>query len=173
METKISRNLERCSEIADQLHDCVRCNTSGEFRLSNDEWPKGSEVITLAQELERLIEDLFVMTGTEDAREASIDQKLRDADIDPNAMVERTLDMIMDQPTARDEMPETMEELADREEPDMQSTLREMSLSSDSIAETVKNLEKVYRAAMLQGERMSLSPEQSLRAQQHPSMRKK
>ena len=145
MKTQISRNLERCSEIADQLQDCVRCN---------DEWPRDREVMTLAQELERLIEDLFVMTGTEDAREASIDQKLRDADIDPNAMVERTLDMIMDQPTARDEMPETMEELADREEPDMKSTLREMSLSSDSIAETVKNLEKVYRAAMLQGEKM-------------------
>jgi hypothetical protein len=29
-----------------------------------------------------------------------------------------------------------------------------MSLSSDSIAETVKNLEKVYRAAMMQGEKM-------------------
>ena len=168
METKISRNLERCSEIADQLQDCSWSTTTpaaiGEV---------SKEVMALAQELERLIEDLFVMTGTEDAREASIDQKLRDAAIDPNAMVERTLDMIMDQPTARDEMPETMEELADREEPDIKSTLREMSLSSDSIAETVKNLEKVYRAAMLQGERMSLSPEQSLRAQQHPSMRKK
>ena len=94
------------------------------------------------------------MTGTEVAREASIDQQLLVAGRDPNAGVERALDMIMDQPTARDEMPETMEELADREEPDMKSTLREMSLSSDSIAETVKNLEKVYRAAMLQGEKM-------------------
>jgi HAMP domain-containing protein len=149
METKISRNLERCSEIADQLQDCSWSTTTpaaiGEV---------SKEVMALAQELERLIEDLFVMTGTEDAREASIDQKLRDAAIDPNAMVERTLDMIMDQPTARDEMPETMEELADREEPDIKSTLREMSLSSDSIAETVKNLEKVYLVAMMQGEKM-------------------
>ena len=145
MKTQISRNLERCSEIADQLQDCVRCN---------DEWPRDREVMTLAQELERLIEDLFVMTRTEDAREASIDQQLLDAGRDPNAGVERALDMIMDQPTARDEMPETMEELADREEPDIKSTLREMSLSSDSIAETVKNLEKVYRAAMMQGEKM-------------------
>ena len=145
MKTQISRNLERCSEIADQLHDCVRCN---------DEWPRDREVMTLAQELERLIEDLFVMTGTEDARGVLIDQQLLDAGRDPNAGVERALDMIMDQPTARDEMPETMEELADREEPDMKSTLREMSLSSDSIAETVKNLEKVYRVAMMQGEKM-------------------
>ena len=166
MKTQISRNLERCSEIADQLQD-------SSFIKTRDGWQENTEVFTLAQELERLIEDLFVMTGTEDTREASIDQKLRDADIDPNAMVERTLDMIMDQPTARDEMPETMEELADREEPDIKSTLREMSLSSDSIAETVKNLEKVYRVAMMQGENMSLSAEQSLRAQQHPSMRKK
>jgi len=147
METKISRNLERCSEIADQLQD-------SSFIKTRDGWQENTEVFTLAQELERLIEDLFVMTGTEDAREASIDQQLLDAGRDPNAGVERALDMIMDQPTARDEMPETMEELADREEPDIKSTLREMSLSSDSIGETVKNLEKVYRAAMLQGEKM-------------------
>jgi len=144
MKTQISRNLERCSEIADQLQDCS-WSTTGKV---------AKEVLVLAQELERLIEDLFVMTRTEDAREASIDQQLKDADIDPDAMVERHLDMIMNQPTARDEMPETMEELADREEPDMESTLREMSLSSDSIAETVKNLEKVYRVAMMQGEKM-------------------
>jgi len=147
METKISSNLERCSEIADQLQD-------SSFIKTRDGWQENTEVFTLAQELERLIEDLFVMTGTEDAREASIDQQLLDAGRDPNAGVERALDMIMDQPTARDEMPETMEELADREEPDIKSTLREMSLSSDSIGETVKNLEKVYRAAMLQGEKM-------------------
>jgi HAMP domain-containing protein len=168
METKISRNLERCSEIADQLQDCSWSTTTpaaiGEV---------SKEVMALAQELGRLIEDLFVMTGTEDAREASIDQKLRDAAIDPNAMVERTLDMIMDQPTARDEMPETMEELADREESDVESGLQQMSDASDIIAETIKNLNEVYRHAMMQGERMSLSPEQSLRAQQHPSMRKK
>jgi len=144
MKTQISRNLERCSEIADQLQDCS-WSTTGKV---------AKEVLVLAQELERLIEDLFVMTRTEDAREASIDQQLKDADIDPDAMVERHLDMIMNQPTARDEMPETMEELADREEPDIKSTLREMSLSSDSIAETVKNLEKVYRVAMMQGEKM-------------------
>jgi hypothetical protein len=161
MKTQISRNLERCSEIADQLQDSAVCMESGEYNsdrmffreLSGSE-ALCKEVSTLAQELERLIEDLFVMTGTEDAREASIDQQLKDADIDPDAMVERHLDMIMNQPTARDEMPETMEELADREEPDMESTLREMSLSSDSIAETVKNLEKVYRVAMMQGEKM-------------------
>ena len=150
MKTQISRNLERCSEIADQLQDSALCMKSGVYNIE----ALYREVSTLAQELERLIEDLFVMTGTEDAREASIDQQLLDAGRDPNAGVERALDMIMDQPTARDEMPETMEELADREEPDMKSTLREMSLSSDSIAETVKNLEKVYRAAMLQGEKM-------------------
>ncbi len=150
METKISSNLQRCSEIADQLIDCSSSTTG---KGANWSYRIG-EVRVLAQELERLIEDLFVMTGTEDAREASIDQQLLDAGRDPNAGVERALDMIMDQPTARDEMPETMEELADREEPDMKSTLREMSLSSDSIAETVKNLEKVYRAAMLQGEKM-------------------
>ena len=150
MKTQISRNLERCSEIADQLQDSALCMKSGVYNIE----ALYREVSTLAQELERLIEDLFVMTGTEDAREASIDQQLLDAGRDPNAGVERALDMIMDQPTARDEMPETMEELADREEPDMKSTLREMSLSSDSIAETVKNLEKVYRAAMMQGEKM-------------------
>ena len=147
MKTQISRNLERCSEIADQLQD-------SSFIKTRDGWQENTEVFTLAQELERLIEDLFVMTATEDAREASIDQQLLDAGRDPNAGVDRALDMIMDQPTARDEMPETMEELADREEPDIKSTLREMSLSSDSIAETVKNLEKVYRAAMMQGEKM-------------------
>ena len=147
MKTQISRNLERCSEIADQLQD-------SSFIKTRDGWQENTEVFTLAQELERLIEDLFVMTRTEDAREASIDQQLLDAGRDPSASVDRALDMIMDQPTARDEMPETMEELADREEPDIKSTLREMSLSSDSIAETVKNLEKVYRVAMMQGEKM-------------------
>jgi hypothetical protein len=163
MKTQISRNLERCSEIADQLQDCS-WSTTGKV---------AKEVLVLAQELERLIEDLFVMTRTEDAREASIDQQLLDAGRDPSAGVDRALDMIMDQPTARDEMPETMEELADREEPDMQSTIREMTNSSDIIADTVKHLENVYRVAMMQGENMSLSAEQSLRAQQHPSMRKK
>ena len=117
METKISRNLERCSEIADQLQDCSWSTTTpaaiGEV---------SKEVMALAQELERLIEDLFVMTGTEDAREASIDQKLRDAAIDPNAMVERGL--------------------------------KKMTDSSDIIAETIKNLNEVYRHAMLQGEKM-------------------
>ena len=147
METKISSNLERCSEIADQLQD-------SSFIKTLDGWQENTEVFTLAQELERLIEDLFVMTGTEDAREASIDQKLRDAAIDPNAMVERTLDMIMDQPTARDEMPETMEELADREESDVESGIQQMSDASDIIAETIKNLNEVYRHAMLQGEKM-------------------
>ena len=189
MKTQISRNLERCSEIADQLQD-------SSFIKTRDGWQENTEVFTLAQELERLIEDLFVMTGAEAAREVLIDQQLLDAGRDPNAGIERALDMIMempqdadreresrkadaidraimDQPTARDEMPETMEELADREEPDMQSTIREMTNSSDIIADTVKHLENVYRVAMMQGERMSLSPEQSLRAQQHPSMRKK
>ena len=142
MKTQISRNLERCSEIADQLQDCVRCN---------DEWPRGSEVVTLAQELERLIEDLFVMTDTEDAREASIDQQLLDAGRDPNAGVERALDMIMDQPTARDEMPETMEELADREEPDIKNTLREMAKSSDLIASVISGLNQAYLNGMNQG----------------------
>ena len=169
MKTQISRNLERCSEIADQLQDSAVCMESDVY----DSEALRKEVSTLAQELERLIEDLFVMTATEDAREASIDQQLLDAGRDPNAGVERALDMIMDQPTARDEMPETMEELADCEEPDMQSTLREMANSSDLIADTVKHLENVYRVAMMQGENMSLSAEQSLRAQQHPSMRKK
>ena len=173
MKTQISRNLERCSEIADQLQDSALCMKSGVYNIE----ALYREVSTLAQELERLIEDLFVMTGAEAAREVLIDQQLLDAGRDPNAGIERALDMIMempqdadreresrnadaidraimDQPTARDEMPETMEELADREEPDIKSTLREMSLSSDSIAETVKNLEKVYRAAMMQGEKM-------------------
>ena len=94
------------------------------------------------------------MTRTEDAREASIDQQLKDADIDPDAMVERHLDMIMNQPTARDEMPETMEELADREESDVESGIQQMSDASDIIAETIKNLNEVYRHAMLQGEKM-------------------
>ena len=169
MKTQISRNLERCSEIAYQLIDCSSSTTG---KGANWSYRIG-EVRVLAQELERLIEDLFVMTGTEDAREASIDQQLLDAGRDPNAGVERALDMIMDQPTARDEMPETMEELADREESDVESGLQQMSDASDIIAETIKNLNEVYRHAMMQGERMSLSPEQSLRAQQHPSMRKK
>ena len=112
METKISSNLERCSEIADQLIDCS-WSTTGKV---------AKEVLVLAQELERLIEDLFVMTRTEDAREASIDQKLRDADIDPDALVERGL--------------------------------KKMTDSSDIIAETIKNLNEVYRHAMLQGEKM-------------------
>ena len=166
METKISSNLERCSEIAHHLQDSA-------FIKTRDGWQENREVLTLAQELERLIEDLFVMTRTEDAREASIDQQLLDAGRDPSAGVDRALDMIMDQPTARDEMPETMEELADREESDVESGLQQMSDASDIIAETIKNLNEVYRHAMMQGERMSLSPEQSLRAQQHPSMRKK
>ena len=169
METKISSNLQRCSEIADQLQDSAVCMESGVY----DSEALCKEVSTLAQELERLIEDLFVMTGAEDAREVLIDQQLLDAGRDPNAGVERALDMIMDQPTARDEMPETMEELADREESDVESGLQQMSDASDIIAETIKNLNEVYRHAMMQGERMSLSPEQSLRVQQPPSMRKK
>jgi len=87
MENKISSNLQRCSEIADQLQDCY--------------WQENTEVFTLAQELERLIEDLFVMTRTEDAREASTDQQLRDADIDPDALVERAMKKI-EQPLAGD-----------------------------------------------------------------------
>jgi len=118
METKISSNLQRCSEIADQLQDSAVCMESGVY----DSEALCKEVSTLAQELERLIEDLFVMTGTEDAREASIDQQLRDADIDPDALVERGL--------------------------------KKMTDSSDIIAETIKNLNEVYRAAMLQGEKM-------------------
>ena len=114
METKISSNLERCSEIAHHLQDSA-------FIKTRDGWQENTEVFTLAQELERLIEDLFVMTRTEDAREASIDQKLRDADIDPDALVERGL--------------------------------KKMTDSSDIIAETIKNLNEVYRAAMLQGEK--------------------
>ena len=144
MKTQISRNLERCSEIADQLQDCS-WSTTGKV---------AEEVLVLAQELERLIEDLFVMTRTEDAREASIDQQLLDAGRDPSAGVDRALDMIMDQPTARDEMPETMEELADREESDVESGIQQMSDASDIIAETIKNLNEVYRHAMLQGEKM-------------------
>ena len=84
METKISSNLQRCSEIADQLIDCS-WSTTGKV---------AKEVLVLAQELERLIEDLFVMTRTEDAREASTDQQLRDADIDPDALVERAMKKI-------------------------------------------------------------------------------
>ena len=114
METKISSNLQRCSEIADQIQDCA---AAGSGQLLDPE-----EVVPLAQELERLIDDLFVMTGTEDAREASTDQQLRDADIDPDALVERGL--------------------------------KKMTDSSDIIAETIKNLNEVYRAAMLQGEKM-------------------
>jgi len=86
METKISSNLQRCSEIADQIQDCA---AAGSGQLLDPE-----EVVPLAQELERLIDDLFVMTGTEDAREASTDQQLRDADIDPDALVERAMKKI-------------------------------------------------------------------------------
>ena len=93
METKISSNLQRCSEIADQIQDCA---AAGSGQLLDPE-----EVVPLAQELERLIDDLFVMTGTEDAREASTDQQLRDADIDPDALVERAMKKI-EQPLAGD-----------------------------------------------------------------------
>ena len=111
METQISSNLERCSEIADQLQDCS-WSTTGKV---------AKEVLVLAQELERLIEDLFVMTGAEAAREVLIDQQLLDAGRDPNAGVERALS--------------------------------QMSDASDIIAETIKNLNEVYRAAMMQGEK--------------------
>jgi len=138
METQISSNLQRCSEIADNLIDCVGSTDS----LGLDIKGVCSEVTALSQELERLIEDLFVMTNTEDAREKYIDQKLKDASVDPGGLVERGLKKIMDQPTARDEMPETMEELADR--PD----------ASDHVLETIKNLHEVYRQAMIQGEKL-------------------
>ena len=94
METKISSNLQRCIEIADQLQD-------SSFIKTRDGWQENTEVLTLAQELERLIEDLFVMTRTEDAREASTDQQLRDADIDPDALVERAMKKT-EQPLAGD-----------------------------------------------------------------------
>jgi hypothetical protein len=147
MKTQISRNLERCSEIADQLQDSAVCMESDVY----DSEALRKEVSTLAQELERLIEDLFVMTRTEDAREASTDQQLLDAGRDPDAGVDRAHDMLMDQPTARDEMPETMEELADREEPDMESTLREMAKSSDLIASVISGLNQAYLNGMNQG----------------------
>ena len=138
METQISSNLQRCSEIADNLIDCVGSTDS----LGLDIKGVCSEVTALSQELERLIEDLFVMTRTEDAREKYIDQKLKDASVDPGGLAERGLKKIMDQPTARDEMPETMEELADR--PD----------ASDRVLETIKNLTEVYRHAMIEGEKL-------------------
>ena len=118
METQISRNLQRCSEIADQLIDCVGSTDS----LGLDIKGVCSEVTALSQELERLIEDLFVMTRTEDAREEYIDQKLKDADVDPDGLVERGL--------------------------------KKMTDSSDIIAETIKNLNEVYRQGMIQGEKL-------------------
>ena len=163
METQISRNLQRCSEIADQLQDCVAVdvNLSSASFSTNSTYIKGicSEVSTLSQELDRLIEDLFVMTRTEDAREEYINQKLKDADVDPDGLVERGLQKIMDQPTARDEMPETREELADREASEVwytekERTLSQMTDSSDRIAETIKDLTEVYRNAMIQGEKL-------------------
>ena len=152
METQFSRNLQRCSEIADQLQDCV--NTE-----ERDTKAVRFEVDTLAQELQRLIEDLFVMTNTEDARVKFIDQKLKDAGVDPDGLVERGLQKIMDQPTARDEMPETREELADREASEVwytekERTLSQMTDSSDQIVETIKNLTEVYRHAMIEGEKL-------------------
>ena len=118
METQISRNLQRCSEIADQLIDCVGSTDS----LGLDIKGVCSEVTALSQELERLIEDLFVMTRTEDARQEYIDQKLKDADVDPDGLVERGL--------------------------------KKMTDSSDIIAETIKNLNEVYRQGMIQGEKL-------------------
>ena len=118
METQISSNLQRCSEIADNLIDCVGSTDS----LGLDIKGVCSEVTALSQELERLIEDLFVMTRTEDAREEYIDQKLKDADVDPDGLVERGL--------------------------------KKMTDSSDIIAETIKNLNEVYRQGMIQGEKL-------------------
>ena len=95
METQISRNLQRCSEIADQLLD-----------ISDSD----HEVTSLAQELERLIEDLFVMTRTEDAREEYINQKLKDADVDPDGLVGRTLEKMTD---SSDQIVETIKNLTE------------------------------------------------------------
>ena len=162
METQISRNLQRCSEIADQLQDCtlIGQRSPEEKEISSVDLIQAlTESNTLAQELERLIEDLFVMTGAEAAREKFIDQKLKDAGVDPDGLVERGLKKIMDQPTARDEMPETREELADREASEVwytekERTLSQMTDSSDRIAETIKDLTEVYRNAMIQGEKL-------------------
>jgi hypothetical protein len=125
METQISRNLQRCSEIADQLQDCtlIGQRSPEEKEISSVDLIQAlTESNTLAQELERLIEDLFVMTRTEDAREEYIDQKLKDADVDPDGLVERGL--------------------------------KKMTDSSDIIAETIKNLNEVYRQGMIQGEKL-------------------
>tara|TARA_R100001086_G_scaffold207869_1_gene123695 strand:- start:1148 stop:1489 length:342 start_codon:yes stop_codon:yes gene_type:complete len=82
MENKISGTLERCQKIVEELH----------------EWAVIDPDLTeLTLELDRHLEDLFVMTGSEE----HVDEQLSEAGIDPDALVERAMKKI-EQPLAGD-----------------------------------------------------------------------